>query len=912
MKKRTLFLAMVAALVAFAACNKEADTQITEGNSIEAVFEVSAPELATKAISDGLTANKLFFYLYDKNNALLFETNSSEGVSTDFPVTFTKIADKKWSVKVRLIKDMQYKIVFWAQNSDADAFTLNAANKTLSVDYSKMTLNADYEDAFWGTTGVFTVDGPATKVVTLKRPFAQLNVAIPAEDLGVASFMLGKYSKSVAAITTNYTLSSYAYNKMNLLDGTVSENAAETTPLTLVAQAKPDADITIGGNTYKHMAMAYVLVGDKVTNNVTLTVNTGADAIGAAGVLTRDILNVPLQRNYRTNIIGNIFSVEEEFTVEIDNNFDEDVVVPAEKVADFAAANAAFAEGQTMIQIQNSPNSSTEADYTLKLPKTTEAVYIYLQYNDEDQQVKVGYADGATDSQKPASVYVYALRSGTLTADVEASTLYILSGSYINGSVYATTAPATLNVQESAIISEWIKLVKGSLNMAGAATNVEVQEAGANVNVSGTVSAKLQTPANANVILESGSNVSEMEAGDNTRIVVESNASVVDMSAGENANITLESNASVTDMSTGENANINVGAEASVGTLTADSNTTIIVEADATVSNVSAKDENTENVNVFADNSANVPENGPDDSVINVSIADEEGMIPVPGSDCLKMTLAKDKFAVIANATLESVMDLINADPKEKVAINVADGVVLQWTTGSGHGSTPVIPTTNTITKELKIEGFDDAKFLAIGAGVGTIRATGEGKLIFKNITIEDRSVSYAEDSWEFGYLEFAGKVDFDNCLFMGGVQIETDNDTTETVSHFSNCRFVSVTEKTTWTPTPTNMYLVWVCSGTATFYNCDFTGYRGLKMHEAYGTNVAEVNVNQCIFHDISKKPGICIGTLDETTVVSITNSSFVNCQAGDNNLYAYETDTDVDNIVFTYENNTVENTGE
>ncbi len=41
--------------------------------------------------------------------------------------------------------------------------------------------------------------------------------------------------------------------------------------------------------------------------------------------------------------------------------------------------------------------------------------------------------------------------------------------------------------------------------------------------------------------------------------------------------------------------------------------------------------------------------------------------------------------------------------------------------------------------------------------------------------------------------------------------------------------------------------------------------------------------------------KPGIAIGTLNADTTVSVTGSTFINCQAGDQGKYIYESDTDV-----------------
>ena len=52
--------------------------------------------------------------------------------------------------------------------------------------------------------------------------------------------------------------------------------------------------------------------------------------------------------------------------------------------------------------------------------------------------------------------------------------------------------------------------------------------------------------------------------------------------------------------------------------------------------------------------------------------------------------------------------------------------------------------------------------------------------------------------------------------------------------------------------------------------------------------------------FYNISKKPGVAIGTVNADTTVIIKNSDFINCQPGDQNLYIYETDTAVDTFNF------------
>ena len=214
----------------------------------------------------------------------------------------------------------------------------------------------------------------------------------------------------------------------------------------------------------------------------------------------------------------------------------------------------------------------------------------------------------------------------------------------------------------------------------------------------------------------------------------------------------------------------------------------------------------------------------------------------------------------------------------------------IEWETGAGIGSTPWISDTAE-TEVLTVEA-NGHKIVATGKGVGAIRMANGGKLVINNATIVDESVSYAENSWEYGYLEFEGELEFNNCVFVNAVQFGDANVT------FNECSFNSNDD---------NQYAAWICGNKAYFYACAFEGPRAIKAHEAYGSEVEEVVVDGCTFTNIYKKPGIALGTLNADTKVVIKNSTFNNCQAGDQGLYIYETDTDVTTFDFTEENNTV-----
>jgi hypothetical protein len=222
------------------------------------------------------------------------------------------------------------------------------------------------------------------------------------------------------------------------------------------------------------------------------------------------------------------------------------------------------------------------------------------------------------------------------------------------------------------------------------------------------------------------------------------------------------------------------------------------------------------------------------------------------------------------------------------VTINIADDVTMTWTTGPSHGSTPLIPEGASV-KNVILSG---GTFKALGDGVGEIRAANGGKLVFEDMTIVDESESYAETSWEFMYLEFSGEVDFKNCTFENGIMFIGD------IVTFTGCTFTSP---------KSDEYGVWIDNGTASFNNCEFNGYRGLKIHEFYGSDISSVTVDNSTFGPLSSKPGVAIGTLDSSTAVTIKNSTFNSCQPGDQDMYIYESDTDTTSFNFTIENNTI-----
>ncbi len=256
--------------------------------------------------------------------------------------------------------------------------------------------------------------------------------------------------------------------------------------------------------------------------------------------------------------------------------------------------------------------------------------------------------------------------------------------------------------------------------------------------------------------------------------------------------------------------------------------------------------------------------------------------------------------------TLKAVLDEADAEAKalatksEDIIVTIDLAGDVDWVTEASHGSSPLLPAESLIARVV-ING-NGKTFTATGSGVGSIRLANMAVLEFNNVNIVDKSVSYNESAWELTYLEFAGLLLFQDCTFNSGIQLQAEGNDILLAS-FSGCQFIS---------NEADVYCAWVSDGLVGFDGCTFKGTRGLKVHEDYGSEVAGVLVENCEFGPMSKKPGIALGTLNADTEIHILDSKFIDCQAGDQGLYIYETDTDVNTFEFTCQNNTIISTTE
>jgi hypothetical protein len=333
---KKLFLGMFAAagmLLATSCSNDELDV-VQSGNEAQVTFSLGLEGgIETRAISDGTGAKKLVYAVYKLNAQGNPELQNVVG--SDEKGQFVKPDFKSGdNVSINLAKGQTYQVAFWAQNPNCEAYNTDDLT-AVSVDYDAAVNNDELRDAFFKTEE-FTVSGNKTIDVVLKRPFAQINVGVTQEDWDAAV-------ASGITIAQSSVVIKNAADKINLLTGAVQGDAEVTYTLNGIPaeELKVDADGDGTKEAYHWLSMSYILVNDThgadedqdgTLGDYRTTLNslqyTFKPENGNSIAFAEGLNNVPVQRNWRTNILGKILTGDIQFNITIDPVYDGDIIYP--------------------------------------------------------------------------------------------------------------------------------------------------------------------------------------------------------------------------------------------------------------------------------------------------------------------------------------------------------------------------------------------------------------------------------------------------------------------------------------------------------------------------------------------------------------------------------------------------------
>ena len=288
--KRLIYLLLAMPLF-FTSCSK--DEEMVSEESVQVSFSTELPKrIGTRASTTDLNVNKVV--------CAVFEDGEEIGTLREV-ITIQEGEDIVFAP--RLIKGRTYDVVFWAMKDK----NYNVNDMTAITRASETTAAESDFDAFTESVEV-EVTGSKSETVTLKRPLAQLNLGVDDWNAVASEETFGmKPTKMIITLTGKDTF--------NALTGATTGEDKEVT-YTLDVSGE---DLVAGDETYKSIAMCYVYPDAGQENiDITYTIYDQDNDVIREDVT---IQNIPLENNYRTNVVGGLLTGTITYTITFEKDF---------------------------------------------------------------------------------------------------------------------------------------------------------------------------------------------------------------------------------------------------------------------------------------------------------------------------------------------------------------------------------------------------------------------------------------------------------------------------------------------------------------------------------------------------------------------------------------------------------------
>lgn len=340
---RKLSYAFLGFCMLLTACQQEENfkDEMTENGDGNLTFKISVPdELTTTRATFGEQSSSAKGGItnvdcatgYDLRYQLAVYRVTAEGTYVETIVPQKKVVDSYQAVtySLRLTPNRTYKIVVWAdfvkQGEEGDLhYNTGDFRNITCIDGQDKQLNDESRDAYFITKEIEVKDDGITESLVLKRPFAKVRVVTTDWNL---------YNLEMP---DNFKITYYNCKRFTNIDAVTGISGS-----TDLGESGESAVYT--GSINKD-AKEYALNYDLSDHNRTLTVDylmtdkdeqtpihlTFEALDGTTTIAKHDLeTNIPIQRNWLTTILGNILTVDAEFDITIDENFENEWIVGEE------------------------------------------------------------------------------------------------------------------------------------------------------------------------------------------------------------------------------------------------------------------------------------------------------------------------------------------------------------------------------------------------------------------------------------------------------------------------------------------------------------------------------------------------------------------------------------------------------
>ena len=326
----------------FGAASCQKDLVKGQKGDCKVCFNIEVPNDAeTKGdISDGKTVDQLIYEVYVGDQMMY------EGA-----VDMETAGSRQFVLELDLVTNQTYDLLFWAQKKGTHYYDTNDL-RNVSTGYDRISIsdphyygyifrdqaNNEGRDAFCGSRIGFKATGISTsETIKLYRPLAQINFGSSPKDWEKAKpFVQENGLKSrmiIAQVPTRF----------NVKTGDVINSNYQTVQFAYtLSPASEDKDgkndfekeyISYNSERYAWVGMNYVFAPKDESTLNSVSAYFVHDKNNENSAIVKEVINVPYKQNYRTNILGEIFTGGNKFTVVIEPDFVNDdytVVDPLE------------------------------------------------------------------------------------------------------------------------------------------------------------------------------------------------------------------------------------------------------------------------------------------------------------------------------------------------------------------------------------------------------------------------------------------------------------------------------------------------------------------------------------------------------------------------------------------------------
>lgn len=457
MKKCFLLMAGII-LLTFTACQSDELANGGRNGEVAASFSVQLPgngnDAVTRAVTagDGTSVNRCIMeiYLNDELYSRQIGTIQPDGLTAGFDV--------------RLVTSQTYKFVFWADHvesvedevikTDLHYNTADLRNISMKGDYNGSSKD-DTRDAFFASLEKL-VTNAFSESVELTRPFGQLN--IKTEDL---ASIPNNQKEAFVPVTAGLSFKNL-YTGFNAATGDLLGE-----PTAVAYKAASDV-VDANGNLTVDYLFAPNTAGGQHLANMTLAVYNAA----GEQITTKDLNNIPVQRNYKTNVTGNLLTVDSKVNVTVAPAFSSpalsETVIEVASVSEVAEA----LKTNTNVVVTEAPKEAA----TISLPKYESGdVAVSITLPETSNDITINYVSDESGGNAPKELNITAPSASKIIIDASESTVTLNGQSYT--AVEATTADNTLIVESSVTIGT-LTLKKGNVKLYGKITTSVSKDTG--------------------------------------------------------------------------------------------------------------------------------------------------------------------------------------------------------------------------------------------------------------------------------------------------------------------------------------------------------------------------------------------------------------------------------------------------